>query len=420
MRASAIAAPNVSGSREDSTGKAQVSGNFALLIGISNYKHLAPLATPEKDVEAIAKVLHEQYGFTTKVLLNPTRADIMGVFGFYRKTLSKDSKLLIFYAGHGFLDTEVDEAYWLPLDARSDTNSNWISADDITRAVRGIASRHVLVISDSCYSGAILDDEAGQRAIRGLRVNEGLPTEETELIEKLDQRASRNLMTSGSKEPVADAGAPGHSIFADALVRGLNEMPSLKFAASDVFYLFVKRKVGGNSQQLPQYGILRNSGDELGDFVFTRAGESASKWKLELASRNESRPGTSTEQRPETEEQRQQRLEIEKGYREQLENAVSAFEAVQQRYKAGTEKVGDVISAHEKVVQSELNVCSTLTEKNCRIRVYEDAYQVAQKLTDFIRQQVAQGIQDPSAVSQAHLHESELRNLLLQEHTQPK
>jgi hypothetical protein len=143
---------------------------------------------------------------------------------------------------------------------------NWISADDITRAVRAIPAKHVLVISDSCYSGAILTDDSGTLDMgRGITLRDHMA-----YLARLDNSKSRNWMASGSKEPVADDGAPGHSIFAAAILQGLAQMKEDEFAASDLFYAFVKRKVAGNAPQLPQYGSIRDSGDDLGDFIFSR------------------------------------------------------------------------------------------------------------------------------------------------------
>jgi hypothetical protein len=247
-------------------------GYYALVIGNSKYgAPIRSLETPGADATAVAKLLHDTYGFQTKVLLDVTRSQIMDEFVNYRKILSENSKLLIYYAGHGFLDTAVDEAYWLPVDARRDNNNNWISADDITRAVRGIAAKHILVISDSCYSGAILGDETTGR--RGLReMSGGLPTEYVAYLTKMETLTSKDWMASGSREPVSDIGAPGHSVFAAALLQGLTEMKDSRFSASDLFYSYVKRKVAGSSEQLPQYGSIRMSGDQLGDFIFSRTG----------------------------------------------------------------------------------------------------------------------------------------------------
>jgi hypothetical protein len=126
----------------------------------------------------------------------------------------------------------------------------------------------VLVISDSCYSGAILTDDSGTRDLgRGIT-----PRDHIAYLARMQSSKSRNWMASGSKEPVVDNGAPGHSIFAAAVIQGLTQMRDDQFPASDLFYAFVKRKVAVNAPQLPQYGAIRESGDDLGDFIFSRGG----------------------------------------------------------------------------------------------------------------------------------------------------
>jgi TPR repeat protein/uncharacterized caspase-like protein len=251
---------------------------FALVIGNSNYKfpdQLANLQTPRADASAIAQLLHDRYGFETKILLDASRAEILAALVDFRKSLHEDSNLLIFYAGHGYFDSQADQAYWIPVDALADDNSNWISMDDITSRVRPLPSKHVLVISDSCYSGAILADESARH--RGMReLGGGVATEYAQYLASMRSLTSRDWMASGSMEPVEDGGAPGHSIFANALLEGLQQAPDPQFSASDLFYAYVKRKVAGTSRQLPQYGSIRDSGDQLGDFIFARVEPSAS------------------------------------------------------------------------------------------------------------------------------------------------
>jgi hypothetical protein len=53
---------------------------------------------------------------------------------------------------------------------------------------------------------------------------------------------SRNLLASGGNEPVTDAGASGHSVFADAFLNGLRQMPD-SFAAAKLFERFVREQV---------------------------------------------------------------------------------------------------------------------------------------------------------------------------------
>jgi hypothetical protein len=233
---------------------------YALVIGNDNYRYLRKLQTPINDANSMAQLLHDTFGFDTKVLLDADRNQIITALINYRATLPKNSNLLIYYAGHGYHDRDTDEAYWLPIDAQPNNNANWVSADDVTRDVRAMDAMHVLVISDSCYSGYMT--RGGDFSIK--------PTERSAYLAKMMESKSRDLMSSGGDEPVADAGAPGHSVFAWAVLESLREMPENSFTAADVFERYIQPRVGGKSDQMPQYSWIRNSGHEAGDFVFFR------------------------------------------------------------------------------------------------------------------------------------------------------
>src|SRR5262249_977714 len=234
--------------------------NYALVIGNNNYRYVGKLKTAVNDANAVAQLLREQYGFTTTVLLDATRNTILTALNNYRRTLPPDSNLLIYYAGHGHHDPDTDKAYWLPVDAQKDNNENWISADDISSDVKAIPSNHVLIISDSCYSGVLTRDAE-------VEINH---QNRAAYLAKVEQSKTRPLMSSGGDEPVADSGAPGHSVFASAILDSFHHMEQDKFTAGDLFHRFLQPNVAGRSEQLPQYSVIRNSGHEYGDFVFTR------------------------------------------------------------------------------------------------------------------------------------------------------
>jgi len=234
---------------------------YALVIGNNNYRYLNKLQTAVNDAKAVAQLLQDSYGFSVKPLYDATRDDILTALVEYRKTLPGQSNLLIYYAGHGHNDREADEAYWLPVDAQQDNNQNWISADDITRDVRTIPSQHVLIISDSCYSGVLTRDA-------DVAIN---PGERGTFLAKMWSSKSRTLMASGADEPVADGGGGGHSIFANALLQSLHSMGDSEFTAAALFQR-VQPSVAGRSAQLPQYSLIRNSGHNYGDFVFSKGG----------------------------------------------------------------------------------------------------------------------------------------------------
>ncbi len=240
---------DVTPAQADAASPKPIGPYYALVIGNNNYRELTKLQTAVNDAQAVAQLLHDRYGFQTKVLYDATRADIMTALVHYRRTLDPSSNLVIYYAGHGHLDKETDRAYWLPVDAHSDNNTNWISAADITDNVKAIPSLHVLIIADSCFSGALM-----RNAGAGINARN-----HNALVAKMLRSKSRNLMSSGGDEPVADAGALNHSVFAGALLKSLENMEDPEFTAAALFQ-GVQERVAGGSEQTPQYSLLRNSG----------------------------------------------------------------------------------------------------------------------------------------------------------------
>jgi TPR repeat protein len=251
----------------------EVAGNgsyYALVIGINDYRPpLSRLKTAVNDAEAVGRLLHDRYAFKVTYLLDDkaTRFNILDALDKYRNTLNENDNLLIYYAGHGFSDRDAEKAYWLPVDADSGMSPNRIIADDLTTGVRVLPSRHVLIISDSCYSGALTRDADAPVASDG----------EAAFIRRMLRSRSRTLMASGGDEPVSDSGSNGHSVFASAILHALSAEDQSMFTASDLFYGSVRQQVAGKSEQMPQYSIIRNSDHDEGDFVFMRVAAPAPK-----------------------------------------------------------------------------------------------------------------------------------------------
>jgi formylglycine-generating enzyme required for sulfatase activity len=234
----------------------------ALIIGNNQYKYLPILKTARNDAIEVDKLLKEKFGFQTELLLDASRIDILGRINELRKRLGEKDNLLIYYAGHGEYDKNVDKAYWLPVDAQRDNPTNWIMAEDITSNIKRISARHVLVVSDSCYSGTLTRQAVTELITTGGRDG---------YLNKMMERPSRTLMASGGNEPVSDSGGGNNSVFAAAFLKALNESNKESFSAEELFHARIKAIVAGKSQQVPEYNSIKNSGDEGGDFVFRLA-----------------------------------------------------------------------------------------------------------------------------------------------------
>jgi len=236
-------------------------GYYALVIGNNDYRYLRQLETAHSDAKAVANILRLHYGFEIKLLLDATRREMLSAMNYVRKKLKPADNFLIYYAGHGIFDRTSSKAYWLPVDAKPDDDTNWIIVDTITSNVRRIAANHVLIVADSCYSGTFTRKTANELQTGRDR---------QKYLEKMRTKASRTLMASGGNEPVSDIGGEGHSIFAAAFITALEHMQEKAFSAEELFYRQIKERVAGGALQTPEYSVIRNSGHEGGDFLFER------------------------------------------------------------------------------------------------------------------------------------------------------
>ncbi len=230
---------------------------YALLIGNSDYQlNEFDLDNPVQDVEKLSNVLNTLYQFDEKnviKLINSDRNTILKELYRLRKTLTPEDNLLIFYAGHGHWDEQIGQGYWWPVDATPENPSNWLSNSDLREQIRGINSAHTLLISDACFSGGIFKTR-GAGDIR-------LADRDIQLLYRMP---SRRAITSGTMSSV-----PDKSVFFKYLIKYLTENDK-KFISSSELFTTIRKSVLNNSLTVPQDGVILNTGDEGGDFIFIK------------------------------------------------------------------------------------------------------------------------------------------------------
>jgi hypothetical protein len=239
----------------------------ALVIGNDHYTHWPTLMNAISDATAVAKVLKEQYGFQVMLLKDADRDQIMNALDQYRQVLTEKDNLIIYYAGHGSLEQEIDRGYWIPVNAETKGRSKWISLLDVTDQLQLISAKHVMVVADSCFSGKLT------RSASLAHVKPGLTDEaRLDLLKMLAQERVRTAMTSGGVQPVLDAGGSGHSVFAEAFL-GVLEENSIILEARRLFDAIQARVVSTSQEmgvkQIPTYDPIHMAGHEsIGDFIF--------------------------------------------------------------------------------------------------------------------------------------------------------
>lgn len=250
---------NVSKSLDD----LKIGNYYALIIGIDKYTgSWKPLKNAVNDARAIEALLKSKYKFNQFKSLyneNATRSNIISALEWLVSNVKEDDNVFIYYSGHGEFKKELNKGYWVPIDATSNSTSNYISNSDIQTFIKGIQSQHTLLVADACFSGDIF---------RGNTMS--VPFENSpKYFKKVHSLKSRQAMTSGGIEPVMDGGKDGHSVFAYYLLKALNENNSSMMDASQVFGK-LKIPVYNNSDQSPDFKPISKSGDEGGQFIFMK------------------------------------------------------------------------------------------------------------------------------------------------------
>ena len=243
----------------------------ALVIGNDHYRQWVPLNTAIADASAVSTLLKDRYGFQVTLLKDATRKDILKALNELRKKLTERDQLLIYYAGHGFLEPSIDRGYWIPIEGDLQDNSEWIEFPAITDLLQLIPAKQVLVVADSCFAGKLT------RSALGHIGPEAADQSRQGLLQELGNRKIRTALTSGGAKPVLDEGGAGHSVFATAFLKVLTENATA--LETEQLYWAVRAHVVQTAErlkfeQVPTYAPIHMAGHEgLGDFVFVPTGK---------------------------------------------------------------------------------------------------------------------------------------------------
>lgn len=243
--------------------------NYALIVGINKYETWPQLKTAVNDARQLASVLKSRYGFTAgdiTLLLNreASEASILDELMAITAAMGEQDNLLVYFAGHGKDSPKTGDGYWIPVAGRRDDAIwSWIAFSAVRNLISSdtVHGKNIIVVADSCYGGRLLrGGQSGDLAQRALTPNK---------ILALATRKSRQIISSGSLEPVADSGRDGHSLFAYYLLRALRENREKYVCLSSLVNSKVYEPVYriSDGDQRPVIGRFKTAMDEDGEFV---------------------------------------------------------------------------------------------------------------------------------------------------------
>ena len=237
---------------------------YALVVGVGDYQHGWPkLPNPVKDVQEVAKTL-TSLGFQVKLVLDPTAKELREQLDQLVVDGEEENRAILFYfAGHGYTLEEVGGnplGYIIPKDTadplsdKKDFLGKAVSMRDMESYARLIHSRHVLMVFDSCFSGALFT------LVRD---------RPSPYIEEMISQPVRSFITAGDK----DEKVPDRSVFKDVFIQGIKDRfadyNKDGYVTGDELGNYLQEKVVNysNKRQHPQRGKINDPNLDKGDFA---------------------------------------------------------------------------------------------------------------------------------------------------------
>ena len=260
-----VAAASTGATRRAVPSGVQLGRFHAVVIGNNQYVDYPALASAANDADKVADVLSRRYGFATTLLKNANRFEILSALNAKREALGPDDNLVVYFAGHGEIDAATKQGYWIPADGRQDAPASWLSNRAISDILNTMNAKHVLVVADSCYSGAMT-----RAAVPTF--SSAMPDKAwAQWVKAMSQSRSRTALTSGGLAPVPDTGRGNNSHFALALIAALEDNAQLlegQRLFREVSSSLAMAASESSLVQIPEYAPIQFAGHEAGEFFF--------------------------------------------------------------------------------------------------------------------------------------------------------
>jgi uncharacterized caspase-like protein len=232
------------------------------VVGISDYRDpsLVDLEFAAADAVAV-HALYRQLGVPNEQIIellngNATLANIKRTLGtdLVKNAANPDDMVIIYLAGHGEREADRSSAdsdgyskYFLPYDINlADLFGSALSMEELSRILQRLRSERVVLIIDSCFSGAA----GGRTPYEPNNASRGVITSEF-LSRMANSGKGRVILTASDSHEVArESTAKGHGIFTYFLLEGLSGIADIDHDGRvdvDEIYRYVSQKVGDAS-----------------------------------------------------------------------------------------------------------------------------------------------------------------------------
>jgi len=197
---------------------------------------------------------------------------------FLFQPVSYDTRLLVYYSGHGWTDGKKT-GYLVPVDAPKEDADGFlaslVSMDEIKGWSFQSRAKHALFVFDSCFSGIVFSSRSNTRP-SALFLNDAV-------------RKVRFFITAGTE----DEQVPAKSDFTPYLIKGLQgeaDPWQTGVISGNTLGSWLKLAVSQLGKQTPQYGTAPEVEWQKGDVLFRPAGRPVSNSPVTVAAQTKQIP----------------------------------------------------------------------------------------------------------------------------------
>jgi WD40 repeat protein/tetratricopeptide (TPR) repeat protein len=147
-------------SDSNSYGLAGFRKSIAVFVAVETYGNGIPkLRTPIADANGLAEVLFQHHGFEVEIVSHElaTLAALRALLTDLPRRVTTEDRVLFYFAGHGIAleSNEGPKGYLLPQDADRTSTERYLPMIELDMALSALPCRHMLVILDCCFAGAL-------------------------------------------------------------------------------------------------------------------------------------------------------------------------------------------------------------------------------------------------------------------------
>lgn len=240
---------------------------IALVIGVDGYENAPRALYAEQDAKAFGAFAASALGVPAdriKLMVGRAarRLDIERALAAWAppRLIRGESRVVVYFAGHGLAAPEGQAPYLLPYDGDADLlEASAIRPDAIIQRLKALGAAHVTLILDACYSGRARNGEAllpGTRPIVLTPKEMDLPDGVTILSAAQSSQLSHALPEAG------------HGLFTYEMLKGLEGPADLdgdNAVTADELFSYLRDRVAREASRLgsAQMPVLSGDGAEV-------------------------------------------------------------------------------------------------------------------------------------------------------------